>query len=114
MQAFQARGETLRANAIVASDGSGDYRTAQEAINAVPQNTSATNRWIVFIKAGTDRELGTPWIGQLGSSWRAGAPFSREGQRAAGSTPARLTRSRGLKTALYDSRLTGVNFGESR
>ena len=57
MQAFQARGETLRANAIVASDGSGDYRTAQEAINAVPQNTSATNRWIVFIKAGTDREL---------------------------------------------------------
>ena len=29
----------------------------QEAINAVPQNTSASNRWIIFIKAGTYREL---------------------------------------------------------
>jgi pectinesterase len=55
--ALQARGETPRANAIVAVDGSGDYRTVQEAINAVPQNTSAGNRWIIFIKAGTYREL---------------------------------------------------------
>src|SRR6185436_18508278 len=43
--------------AVVAADGTGDYRTVQEAINAVPQNTSSSNRWIIFIKAGTYREL---------------------------------------------------------
>ena len=56
-QAFQARDEPPRANAVVAADGTGDYRTVQEAINAVPQNTSPSNRWIIFIKAGTYREL---------------------------------------------------------
>jgi pectinesterase len=45
------------ANATVAADGSGNYRTIQEAINAVPQTTSADNRWIIFIKAGTYREI---------------------------------------------------------
>ena len=44
------------ANAIVASDGSGTHKTVQEAIDAVPQNTSASNRWTIFIKAGTYRE----------------------------------------------------------
>ena len=44
------------ANAIVASDGTGNFRTVQDAIDAVPQNTSASNRWIIFIKAGTYRE----------------------------------------------------------
>ena len=43
-------------NAIVATDGSGTYKTVQEAIDAVPQNTSASNRWTIFIKAGTYRE----------------------------------------------------------
>lgn len=56
-EAFQARDENPRANAVVAADGSGDYRTVQDAINAVPQNTSASNRWIIFIKASTYREL---------------------------------------------------------
>ncbi len=44
------------ANAIVAADGSGNYKTVQEAIDAVPQNTSASNRWTIFVKAGTYRE----------------------------------------------------------
>ena len=44
------------AGAIVASDGSGTYKTVQEAIDAVPQNTSASNRWTIFVKAGTYRE----------------------------------------------------------
>jgi len=55
--AFQSRSDSLRANAVVAADGSGDFRTVQDAINAVPQNTSASNRWVIFIKAGTYREL---------------------------------------------------------
>ncbi|HEY1305540.1 MAG TPA: pectinesterase family protein [Vicinamibacterales bacterium] len=46
-----------RASAVVAADGTGDYRTVQDAINAVPQNASAANRWVIFIKAGTYREL---------------------------------------------------------
>ena len=45
-----------KANAIVASDGSGTHKTVQEAIDAVPQNTSASNRWTIFIRAGTYRE----------------------------------------------------------
>ncbi len=44
-------------NAVVALDGSGNYRTIQEAINAVPQTTAADNRWVIFVKAGTYREI---------------------------------------------------------
>jgi pectinesterase len=44
-------------NAVVAADGSGQYKTVQDAINAAPQNTRASNRWVIFIKAGTYREL---------------------------------------------------------
>ena len=45
------------ANAIVAADGSGDFRTIQEAVNAVPQTTSESNRWVILIKPGTYREI---------------------------------------------------------
>ena len=45
------------ANATVAVDGSGTYRTVQEAINAAPQNTSEDRPWTIFIKAGTYREV---------------------------------------------------------
>jgi pectinesterase len=45
------------ADAVVASDGSGDFKTVQEAINAVPQTTSAEHRWVIFVKAGTYREV---------------------------------------------------------
>jgi pectinesterase len=47
----------VAANATVAQDGSGDYRTVQEAINAAPQTLTADNRWVIFIKAGTYREI---------------------------------------------------------
>lgn len=43
--------------AIVAPDGSGQYRTVQDAINAAPQDTSADRRWVIFVKAGTYHEL---------------------------------------------------------
>jgi pectinesterase len=45
------------ADATVAQDGSGDYRTVQEAVNAAPQTLTAGNRWVIFIKSGTYREL---------------------------------------------------------
>ncbi len=45
------------ADAIVAADGSGRYQTVQEAVDAAPQNSSVDRPWIVFIRAGTYREL---------------------------------------------------------
>ena len=42
---------------MVAADGSAQYRTVQEAINAAPQSTDANHRWVIFVKAGTYHEL---------------------------------------------------------
>ena len=52
-------GAALRrlADAVVAADGTGDHRTIQEAVNAVPQNTSVDRPWMIFVRAGTYREL---------------------------------------------------------
>lgn len=44
-------------DAIVSSDGSAQYKTVQEAINAAPQNTRVTNTWTILIKPGTYKEL---------------------------------------------------------
>jgi pectinesterase len=46
-----------RADAVVAADGSAQYTTIQEAINAAPQETSAARRWVIAIKPGTYHEL---------------------------------------------------------
>ncbi|HUL53302.1 MAG TPA: pectinesterase family protein, partial [Opitutaceae bacterium] len=45
------------ASAVVAADGSGQYQTVQEAINAAPQLCQAGPRWVIRVKAGTYREL---------------------------------------------------------
>lgn len=50
-------GRAQTANVTVAADGSGNYKTIQESINAVPQTTSADRRWVIFVKAGTYREI---------------------------------------------------------
>jgi pectinesterase len=47
----------LTANAVVASDGTGQYATVQEAINAVPQNTTPEKRWVIYVKPGRYREV---------------------------------------------------------
>src|SRR5438093_4809209 len=44
-------------DAIVATDGSGKYKTVQEAINAVPQTASSEKQWVILIKPGTYKEL---------------------------------------------------------
>ena len=44
-------------NLVVAADGSGQYKTVQEAINAVPQNTRFDNPAIIHIKPGIYKEL---------------------------------------------------------
>lgn len=52
-----AAAQVERPDAVVAADGSAQYRTVQEAINAAPQSTSAAARWVIFVKAGTYHEL---------------------------------------------------------
>ena len=44
-------------DAIVAADGSGQFKTVQEAVNAAPQLTSHDRPWTILIKPGTYREL---------------------------------------------------------
>jgi pectinesterase len=43
-------------DAVVAGDGSGRFETVQEAINAVPQDTRPTHRWVILVKPGTYKE----------------------------------------------------------
>ena len=47
----------VAANATVAADGSAPFKTVQDAINAAPQDTSPSKRWVIYIKAGRYREI---------------------------------------------------------
>jgi pectinesterase len=50
--------ETGKPDAIVAADGSGQYKTVRAAVDACPQITHDDGRrWTIFVKAGTYREL---------------------------------------------------------
>jgi pectinesterase len=44
-------------NIVVAADGSGQFKTVQEAINAVPQTTRFDNPAIIHVKPGVYKEL---------------------------------------------------------
>jgi pectinesterase len=55
--ASTARAEPKADAVVVAADGSGQYKTVQDAINAAPQTTSAENRWVILVKPGTYKEL---------------------------------------------------------
>ena len=44
-------------DAVVAADGTGQYRTVREAIDASPQITRAGSHWTILVKPGTYREL---------------------------------------------------------
>jgi pectinesterase len=43
-------------SATVAADGTGQYTSVQEAINAAPQTSTATSPWSIRVKAGTYNE----------------------------------------------------------
>jgi pectinesterase len=43
-------------DAIVSASGPATYRTVQEAIDALPQTTTAERRWVILVLAGTYRE----------------------------------------------------------
>jgi pectinesterase len=44
-------------DAVVAADGTGQYRTVREAIDASPQITHAGSHWTILVKPGIYREL---------------------------------------------------------
>ncbi|MGC4072077.1 MAG: pectinesterase family protein [Nibricoccus sp.] len=44
-------------DAIVAADGSAQYKTVQAAINAAPQTTTREQPWTILVKAGTYKEV---------------------------------------------------------
>lgn len=48
-------GAARRPDVVVAQDGSGDYKTINEAVNAIPLKN--TKRYIVYVKAGTYNEM---------------------------------------------------------
>ncbi|CAL5025169.1 unnamed protein product [Urochloa decumbens] len=50
-------GGAQKPNAVVAQDGSGDFKSITEAINAVPK--SYTGRYAIYVKAGTYKEYVT-------------------------------------------------------
>ena len=49
-------GDAATTTVMVAADGSGEFKSIQEAINAAPQLTRAEETWIIHIKPGTYRE----------------------------------------------------------
>ncbi|CDO99718.1 unnamed protein product [Coffea canephora] len=51
---LEALPKDVKANSVVAKDGSGNYKTVQEAVNAAPNN--AQSRYVIYVKAGTYKE----------------------------------------------------------
>jgi pectinesterase len=50
--------EGVHADAVVAGDGSGEYKTIRAAVDACPQITrDEGRRWVIFVKPGTYKEL---------------------------------------------------------
>jgi pectin methylesterase-like acyl-CoA thioesterase len=45
-------GQARAADAIVAPNGDGQFKSIQDAINAAPQTTSRTKPWVIHIKPG--------------------------------------------------------------
>jgi pectinesterase len=51
---FVIESQSLKYDIVVAQDGTGNYRTVQEAVNAAKDNSSSTT--IIFIKNGVYKE----------------------------------------------------------
>ncbi|KAI6696210.1 hypothetical protein NL676_016329 [Syzygium grande] len=53
---LQSTSLAVRANLVVAKDGSGNFRTVQAAIDAAAKRTSMSSRFIIYVKKGVYRE----------------------------------------------------------
>ncbi len=52
---IEEEGKTIKADAVVAADGTGDFTSLQDAINAAPNNR--TEYYYIYIKKGTYKEV---------------------------------------------------------
>lgn len=52
-----AAAASAKPDAIVATDGSGDYKTVQDAINKTPQTASRDTPWTILVKPGVYNEI---------------------------------------------------------
>ena len=52
---IEGEDKTIKANAVVAADGTGDFTSLQDAINAAPNNR--TEYYYIYIKKGTYKEV---------------------------------------------------------
>ena len=50
-------GQASAADATVAPNGDGQFKSIQDAINAAPQTTSRSKPWVIHIKPGVYKEL---------------------------------------------------------
>ena len=57
LTAAPLRAAEVAADAIVAADGTGKFKTVQDAVNAAPQLSGGDRPWTILIKPGTYREL---------------------------------------------------------
>src|SRR5262245_31855043 len=48
---------SIKADTIVALDGSGKFKSVHEAIMAAPQTNTPANPWVIYVKPGTYKEL---------------------------------------------------------
>jgi pectinesterase len=46
--------EEIKANVVVAKDGSGNYKTVKEAVESAPNN--GKNRYVIYVKKGKYKE----------------------------------------------------------
>ncbi|XP_027105037.2 pectinesterase-like [Coffea arabica] len=51
---LQSSAKNINANVVVAQDGSGNYKTVQEAVTAAPNNPQT--RYVIYVKKGTYKE----------------------------------------------------------
>nr|XP_016470353.1 PREDICTED: pectinesterase 2.1-like [Nicotiana tabacum] len=51
---LESSAKDIKANAVVAQDGSGDYQTLTEAVAAAPDKSK--NRYVIYVKKGTYKE----------------------------------------------------------
>jgi pectinesterase len=54
---FLSVGQARAADATVAPNGDGQFKSVQDAIDAAPQTTSRTKPWVIHIKPGVYKEL---------------------------------------------------------
>lgn len=112
---FTAANAQLKADVTVASDGSGDVRSVQQAIDKVPENNK--KRFVIYIKPGVYNEqiritAGKPLISLIGDSPEKVKIAFNISNKAAGSTSAAYAAYLGGRDLLVKNLSIENTFGQ--